>query len=311
MKQQSTKNLGKIVICTSFYAIMEVFESADTWTAKFGGGQSANWAMIPTMGALHQGHLSLIEAAQKNGYQTVVSIFVNPLQFNNATDLEKYPRHLENDLALLAGVGVDAVWTPNIDTIYPSDFIEITLDLGILDQIFEGLHRPGHFNGVVQVLNRLFSVIQPKAVFFGQKDLQQCLVVEKLLAEYFSEIKYYRVATLRAESGLALSSRNERLTSKGKELAAEIYASMLRIGNSLEICEAVTDLECKRLKQLGFEIEYLDWVSLPNMEKAKLQDLMIMDGNAINNDKTATTAVVFAGSLEGVRLIDNLLIPSS
>ena len=250
MKQQSTKNLGKIVICTSFYAIMEVFESADTWTAKFGGGQSANWAMIPTMGALHQGHLSLIEAAQKNGYQTVVSIFVNPLQFNNATDLEKYPRHLENDLALLSGVGVDAVWTPNIDTIYPADFTEIALDLGILDQIFEGLHRPGHFNGVVQVLNQLFSVIQPQAVFFGQKDLQQCLVVEKLLAAYFPQIKYFRVATLRAESGLALSSRNERLTSKGKEVAAEIYASMLRISNSLENHNEVQDQECERLKRV-------------------------------------------------------------
>lgn len=309
MKQQSTKNLGKIVICTSFYAIMEVFESADTWTAKFGGGQSANWAMIPTMGALHQGHLSLIEAAQKNGYQTVVSIFVNPLQFNNATDLEKYPRHLENDLALLSGVGVDAVWTPNIDTIYPADFTEIALDLGILDQIFEGLHRPGHFNGVVQVLNQLFSVIQPQAVFFGQKDLQQCLVVEKLLAGYFPEIKYFRVATLRAESGLALSSRNERLTSKGKEVAAEIYASMLRISNNLENHNEVQDQECERLKRLGFEIEYLEWVSLPNMEKAKLHDLTIMEEHALSNVKTATTAVVFAGTLEGVRLIDNLLIP--
>lgn len=309
MKQQSTKNLGKIVICTSFYAIMEVFESADTWTAKFGGGQSANWAMIPTMGALHQGHLSLIEAAQKNGYQTVVSIFVNPLQFNNATDLEKYPRHLENDLALLSGVGVDAVWTPNIDTIYPADFTEIALDLGILDQIFEGLHRPGHFNGVVQVLNQLFSVIQPQAVFFGQKDLQQCLVVEKLLAAYFPQIKYFRVATLRAESGLALSSRNERLTSKGKEVAAEIYASMLRISNSLENHNEVQDQECERLKRLGFEIEYLEWVSLPNMEKAKLHNLTIMEEHALSNVKTATTAVVFAGTLEGVRLIDNLLIP--
>jgi len=309
LKQQSTKNLGKIVICTSFYAIMEVFESADTWTAKFGGGQSANWAMIPTMGALHQGHLSLIEAAQKNGYQTVVSIFVNPLQFNNATDLEKYPRHLENDLALLSGVGVDAVWTPNIDTIYPADFTEIALDLGILDQIFEGLHRPGHFNGVVQVLNQLFSVIQPQAVFFGQKDLQQCLVVEKLLAAYFPQIKYFRVATLRAESGLALSSRNERLTSKGKEVAAEIYASMLRISNSLENHNEVQDQECERLKRLGFEIEYLEWVSLPNMEKAKLHDLTIMEEHALSNVKTDTTAVVFAGTLEGVRLIDNLLIP--
>jgi pantoate--beta-alanine ligase len=234
---------------------------------------------------------------------------VNPLQFNNTSDLEKYPRHLHNDLALLAGVGVDAVWTPNIDTIYPADFTEIALDLGILNQIFEGLHRPGHFNGVVQVLNQLFSVIQPKAVFFGQKDLQQCLVVEKLLAEYFPEIKYFRVATLRAPSGLALSSRNERLSSKGKEIAAEIYASMLRISKSLENCEEVQDQECARLKQFGFEIEYLEWVSLPNMEKAKLHDLNAMEGNAANNAITTDTAVVFAGSLEGVRLIDNLLIP--
>ncbi|GDX49351.1 pantothenate synthetase [Bacteroidota bacterium] len=298
---------------------MEVFESADTWTAKFGGGQSINWAMIPTMGALHQGHLSLIEAAQKNGYQTVVSIFVNPLQFNNAVDLEKYPRHLENDLALLVGVGVDAVWTPNIETIYPSNFTEITLDLGILDQIYEGLHRPGHFNGVIQVLNRLFSVIQPQAVFFGQKDLQQCLVVEKLLASYFPEIRYFRVSTLRAESGLALSSRNERLSLKGKEVAAQIYASMLQISKSLENSEAVKDWECERLKQLGFEIEYLDWVNLPTMEKAKAHSLNIaevdvaafQDPNVANNSNTVDTAVVFAGSLEGVRLIDNLLIPAS
>ena len=178
-----------------------------------------------------------------------------------------------------------------------------------MDQIFEGLHRPGHFNGVVQVLNQLFSVIQPQAVFFGQKDLQQCLVVEKLLAAYFPQIKYFRVATLRAESGLALSSRNERLTSKGKEVAAEIYASMLRISNSLENHNEVQDQECERLKRLGFEIEYLEWVSLPNMEKAKLHDLTIMEEHALSNVKTATTAVVFAGTLEGVRLIDNLLIP--
>jgi len=290
---------------------MEVFESADTWTAKFGGGQFANLAMIPTMGALHQGHLSLIDAAQKNGYQTVVSIFVNPLQFNNPLDLEKYPRHLENDLALLAGVGVDAAWTPNIETIYPVDFKEIALDLGILDQIFEGLHRPGHFNGVVQVLNRLFSAITPDAVFFGQKDLQQCLVVEKLLASYFPQIKYFRVPTLRAESGLALSSRNERLSPNGKQLASEIYASMLRISKSLENFKEIQPLECDRLKQLGFTIEYLEWVSLPTMEKAILHDLPIMEDNGDNNANNDETAVIFAGSLEGVRLIDNLLIPSS
>ncbi|MFZ9663258.1 MAG: pantoate--beta-alanine ligase [Bacteroidia bacterium] len=305
MKQQSTKNLGKIVICTSFYAKMQVFESADTWAANFGGGPAKNWAMIPTMGALHQGHLSLIDAAQKKGYQTVVSIFVNPLQFNNSADLEKYPRHLDNDLKLLAGVGVDAVWTPNIETIYPENFKEITLDLGILDQIFEGFHRPGHFNGVVQVLNQLFSAIQPEAVFFGQKDLQQCLVVERLLQAYFPQIHYFRIPTLRAESGLALSSRNERLTSQGKETAAEIYSAMMMISNNLSTYATVQKSEIERLQTLGFEIEYLDWVSLPSMEMASFQ---AHKGGFTG--RLGETAIVFAGSLEGVRLIDNLLIPS-
>ena len=128
---------------------MNVFESSDMWAMNLVEGVAKNWAMIPTMGALHQGHLSLIREAQKQGYRTIVSIFVNPLQFNNPTDLEKYPRHLERDLSLLSGLDVDAVWTPSSATIYPENFAEISLDLGNLDQVFEGYHRPGHFNGEI------------------------------------------------------------------------------------------------------------------------------------------------------------------
>lgn len=281
---------------------MNVFESSDMWAMNLVEGVAKNWAMIPTMGALHQGHLSLIREAQKQGYRTIVSIFVNPLQFNNPTDLEKYPRHLERDLSLLSGLDVDAVWTPSSSTIYPENFAEIALDLGTLDQVFEGYHRPGHFNGVVQVLHRLFSMIKPEAVFFGQKDLQQCLVVERLLHNYFPQIQYFRIPTLRATSGLALSSRNERLSAKGKETASEIYTSMVMIENHLNNYEKVLQGELERLNKLEIEVEYLDWVTLPDMQRVNTQ---------ANPKRDRDSAIVFAGFLEGVRLIDNLIIPAS
>ena len=281
---------------------MNVFESSDMWAMNLVEGVAKNWAMIPTMGALHQGHLSLIREAQKQGYRTIVSIFVNPLQFNNPADLEKYPRHLERDLSLLSGLDVDAVWIPSSATIYPENFAEISLDLGNLDQIFEGYYRPGHFNGVVQVLHRLFSLIKPEAVFFGQKDLQQCLVVERLLHNYFPQIQYFRIPTQRATSGLALSSRNERLSAKGKETASEIYTSMVMIENHLNNYEKVLQGELERLNKLEIEVEYLDWVTLPDMQRVITQANPIRDRDS---------AIVFAGFLEGVRLIDNLIIPAS
>lgn len=281
---------------------MNVFESSDMWAMNLVEGVAKNWAMIPTMGALHQGHLSLIREAQKQGYRTIVSIFVNPLQFNNPTDLEKYPRHLERDLSLLSGLDVDAVWTPSSATIYPENFAEVALDLGTLDQVFEGYHRPGHFNGVVQVLHRLFSLIKPEAVFFGQKDLQQCLVVERLLHNYFPQIQYFRIPTQRATSGLALSSRNERLSAKGKETASEIYTSMVMIENHLNNYEKVLQGELERLNKLEIEVEYLDWVTLPDMQRVITQ---------ANPKRDRDSAIVFAGILEGVRLIDNLIIPAS
>ena len=281
---------------------MNVFESSDMWAMNLVEGVAKNWAMIPTMGALHQGHLSLIREAQKQGYRTIVSIFVNPLQFNNPADLEKYPRHLERDLSLLSGLDVDAVWIPSSATIYPENFAEISLDLGNLDQIFEGYYRPGHFNGVVQVLHRLFSLIKPEAVFFGQKDLQQCLVVERLLHNYFPQIQYFRIPTQRETSGLALSSRNERLSAKGKETASEIYTSMVMIENHLNNYEKVLQGELERLNKLEIEVEYLDWVTLPDMQRVITQANPIRDRDS---------AIVFAGFLEGVRLIDNLIIPAS
>ena len=281
---------------------MNVFESSNMWAMNLVEGVAKNWAMIPTMGALHQGHLSLIREAQKQGYRTIVSIFVNPLQFNNPADLEKYPRHLERDLSLLSGLDVDAVWTPSSSTIYPENFAEISLDLGNLDQVFEGYHRPGHFNGVVQVLHRLFSLIKPEAVFFGQKDLQQCLVVERLLHNYFPQIQYFRIPTQRATSGLALSSRNERLSAKGKETASEIYTSMVKIENHLNNYEKVLQGELERLNKLEIEVEYLDWVTLPDMQRVNTQ---------ANPKRDRDSAIVFAGFLEGVRLIDNLIIPAS
>lgn len=129
-------------------------------------------AFIPTMGALHQGHLSLVQAAQQDGCLTVVSIFVNPLQFNNPEDLEKYPRTLEEDLRKLRSQGTDAVFTPTVEEMYPTQLQNVVVDLGALDRRFEGACRPGHFHGVVQVVYRLFQFVQPHVVYFGEKDLQ-------------------------------------------------------------------------------------------------------------------------------------------
>lgn len=260
-------------------------------------------AFIPTMGALHEGHLSLVENAQQNGYVTVVSIFINPLQFNNLSDLEKYPRTLENDLALLEAQGVDFVFTPTNEEMYPTTTADVVLDLGLLDSRFEGACRPGHFHGVVQVVYRLFHYVQPHVVFFGEKDLQQCLVIEQLVLQHFPEIDMQRVPTKREVSGLAMSSRNMRLTKNGLETAAAIYRSLSAIIVNLTDIDARLAFEKQKLTSLGFDVEYLSCVSLPFMDEVSGKQL----DNQSDASKKGKYAVVFAGSLEGVRLIDNLV----
>ncbi|MFM2298462.1 MAG: hypothetical protein RIR98_70 [Bacteroidota bacterium] len=259
-------------------------------------------AFIPTMGALHAGHLSLVKSAQQDGYLTVVSIFVNPLQFNNPEDLKKYPRTLDNDLALLSNQGVDVVFTPTTSEMYPANVEDVQIELGDLDQKFEGACRPGHFHGVVQVVYRLFNYVQPHVVYFGEKDLQQCLVIEQLVLQQFPSIEMKRVTTMREDSGLAMSSRNVRLSSNARKNAASIFQCLNAvIEQRLTHCKALIQQQ-ERLKDMGFEVEYLTVVSLPFMN-----DVPCDFFQKPQSEKSPQMAVVFAGSIEGVRLIDNLV----
>lgn len=252
-------------------------------------------AFIPTMGALHEGHLALVKAAQKNGEFTLVSIFVNPLQFNNIDDLEKYPRTIESDLLALENVGTNAVLIPSYDELYNPGIQDIQVDLYDLGKRFEGEHRPGHFNGVIQVLFRLFMFTKPNSVYFGQKDLQQCLVVRQLLNQVFRHIFFHMVPTHREESGLAMSSRNTLLSPGDRQNASEIWKSLLSLRGNTRDFHAGRISQIEYLKGKGIETEYLNWVRLPTLENASL-----LDTNTQN-------ALVFAGYIGTVRLIDNIV----
>ncbi|MBM3438294.1 MAG: pantoate--beta-alanine ligase [Bacteroidetes bacterium] len=258
-------------------------------------------AFIPTMGALHQGHLSLVRASQQEDCLTVVSIFVNPLQFKNPLDLDKYPRTLDADLQELANVGTDIVFTPTVEEMYPPQVENVVVDLGSLDEKFEGAFRPGHFHGVVQVVYRLFKYVQPQVVYFGEKDLQQCLVIEQLIQQVFPTIQMRRIATMRESSGLAMSSRNVRLSDEGRKTAPALYQSLLQIiENRKSLCSAVAT-ETERLTQLGFDVEYLSCVSLPYLDDVPCDFF----ASIIDDSPRPKCAVLVAASLDGVRLIDN------
>ncbi len=251
-----------------------------------------HWAFIPTMGALHEGHLSLVKHAKDRGHSVVVSIFVNPTQFNNSEDLDKYPRTIFEDLKKLASIGVDAVFLPSIYEIYPEDRVVKTVHLGLEAQSLEGHYRPGHFEGVVMVLRRLFEIVKPGHVFFGQKDLQQCMVVRRLIQQEFPSIQFNMIETMRERDGLAMSSRNARLTADERKIASEIYKTMAKV-SATDMVDSDIQLLINELKTYGINTEYLNYVSLPNL--------------VVVSNRVEAHAVVYAGYLGKVRLIDNLV----
>lgn len=256
-------------------------------------------AMVPTMGALHEGHLQLVKEAKSRGYAVLVSIFVNPRQFNNPEDLAKYPKTLDADLSLLQSVNADWVFVPTFDEIYSAKFSDVSVNLEGLDSLFEGAFRPGHFDGVIQVLHRFFSIVNPSAVFFGQKDLQQCMVVKCLLKDYFPQIHFHQIETKRNKDGLALSSRNQRLSPSGLQKATAIFKAMNQLKNHLNSYQDALLAATQILHENEIEIEYFNWISLPDMK--------VLENAPINKQSVDNQAIVFAGYLEGVRLIDNLV----
>ena len=202
-----------------------------------------NIGLIPTMGALHEGHAALIKAALQRGLCTVATIYVNPAQFNNTADLEKYPRKLQEDKKMLEAWGCDALFCPSDALMYPEYPPQLQMHFGNLENIMEGKFRKGHFGGVGVVLSKFFNIICPDVAFFGQKDLQQFMVVKKLVEELFFDIELAMVPTVRNVGGLAFSSRNQRLAPASQVMAQHLYKALQLARQQLLAHEGVTDVK--------------------------------------------------------------------
>ncbi len=254
--------------------------------------------LVPTMGALHEGHLSLIEASKKDNDVTIASIFVNPIQFNNPSDLNKYPRTLEKDMQMLKKAGCDALFAPEEQEMYASKPI-LKMEFGNLEKVMEGAFRPGHFAGVGIVVAKLFNIIQPSHAYFGQKDLQQFLVIQQLVNDLSFPIVLHACPIVRETDGLAMSSRNARLSEENRPLAAKIY-------QSLQLAE-------KTLYKEGIDKTKQAVVSfLAPYKELQLEYFEIASGNTLESIENLSShkkiAFCIAVFLDEVRLIDNLVI---
>jgi len=262
-------------------------------------GKSIGFA--PTMGALHQGHLSLIRASKENCDFTVSSIFVNPAQFNNPEDLENYPKTLDDDIEKLTNAGCDLLFLPNGQEIYPyKPQLHISFD-GIADQL-EGKFRPGHFDGVALVVSKLFNIIQPSQAFFGQKDLQQFFIVQSLVDQLNYPILMHMVPTTRESNGLAMSSRNMRLSETEKSEATLLYQALCLGQKKLLQGRSVESVK-KEVQELFNASERL---ALEYFEIIKTDNFKATD--AI--EEKEKIALCVAANIGQVRLIDNLMLIS-
>lgn len=258
--------------------------------------QGKHIGLVPTMGALHRGHISLVEQCLRDNDICVVSVFVNPTQFNNKEDLEKYPRTLDRDCEYLNNAGATIVFAPSVDEVYPEPDTR-RFDFGTLDKVMEGKFRPGHFNGVAQVVSRLFDMVKPDRAYFGEKDFQQLAIIREMVKQLNLPVEIVPMPIVREESGLALSSRNERLSSVQKQIAVNIsktlFDSVLWM-KSATINET-TERVVSTLNAIeGLEVEYFEIVDGLTLEPVT---------NWSDSDYIVGCITVFCGE---VRLIDNV-----
>ena len=254
--------------------------------------------LVPTMGALHEGHLSLIRRAKKENDVVVASVFVNPVQFNNPTDLEKYPRTPEKDVALLESAGCNAVFMPSVEEMYPTK-VEDHYDFGIIEHVMEGACRPGHFNGVAIVVRKLFDIVQPDRAYFGEKDFQQQAIIRKLVQDYKINVEIVPCDIVRENDGLAMSSRNMRLNEEERAIAPMIYKVLKETVAEYETMSPA-EMKALALKKYSdikqFDVEYVEIA-----DETTLQ--------SVADWKDCEHARIFVAlQLGPVRLIDNLRI---
>jgi pantoate--beta-alanine ligase len=277
---------------------MIIFKTALELTAYLDEKKNAGVQIgfVPTMGALHEGHLSLIEQSKDQNALTVCSIFVNPTQFNNKEDFTHYPVSIEKDLEQLVKAGCDVLFLPAVKEIYPENYKPQHYNLGNLESILEGYYRPGHFQGVCQVVDILLSIVNPDNIYIGQKDYQQCMVITRLvdLMGKKDQIHIHIAPTVRESDGLAMSSRNRRLSQSQRAKALTIYKELTAIKASLnsQPLDQLKKESAKHLEDAGFSVDYVEIANAETLEPA--------------TGTGGHLVALIAASLDNVRLIDNL-----
>jgi len=256
--------------------MIEVIKSVDDLARQ-------KWdVLVPTMGALHVGHQSLIKIAKTKGEKVLVSIFVNPLQFESNDDLVNYPKTLEQDINIAEAAGATAIFVPNEQTIYPGKIEKISA--GEIGNIFEGASRPEHFTGVLTVVKRLFDLVKPKAAVFGEKDFQQLFLINQMVGKLKLPIEIISVPTIREKNGLAISSRNIRLDKNGEKIAEVIYRALSQ--------PMIEQMRSEISKEPGFKLDYLEVIDEATFEMAE--------------PDTKNKRAIIAGWVNQLRLIDNI-----
>jgi len=262
--------------------------------------QSNSIALVPTMGNLHLGHLSLIEGAKDKADRTVVSIFVNPIQFGHGEDYELYPSTLEQDLDILRDAHVDLVFAPNLGELYPAGIeADTRITVPDISDILCGEFRPGHFSGVATVVMKLFINVQPDYAFFGEKDYQQTLVIKRLVSVLLLPVKVLTLPIIREDNGLAMSSRNSYLNESQKQLSSEIYKAIEKAATMVrtraDSFDGIEKSSVDRLEGLGFKVEYFSI--------RRRQDLKL-----VNDGVDKSLIILVAAWIGDTRLIDNLQV---
>ena len=252
-------------------------------------------ALVPTMGALHDGHMALVEAAKRSADKVVVSIFVNPKQFGAGEDLDRYPRREQADSRLLSEAGTDILWMPDADAMYPAGF-DANIHIGGVTEGFEGAHRPGHFDGVTTVVAKLFNQVRPDTALFGEKDYQQLAAVRKMVTDLDFGIDIIGVPTQREDDGLALSSRNIYLVDEDRAAAVALPRALgvaaRTIGRGGDVDAALAQAR-ETLERAGFEVDYVN---------------IVEEGTMGPHDPQAPSRLIAAAKIAGTRLIDNVVV---
>jgi len=282
---------------------MIIFKKPSDFTGFLLGKKSLGiiTGFVPTMGALHQGHASLLEAAQAESELVICSIFVNPTQFNDPKDFERYPSTIEKDIYLLEQSGCDVLFLPSVHDMYPTGLKPTRhYDIGELETLLEGQYRPDHFQGVCQVVHRLLKIVMPSKLFLGQKDFQQCMIIKKMIGITKTETEVIVCATLREADGLAMSSRNMRLNERERQQAPALYKVLTNIKNKLTT-DDLADLKregVQFLNEKGFKVDYLEVADPETLQPVALWH------------KDTAVVILTAAYLNEIRLIDSIVAPA-